>query len=88
MAVPKSRRTKSSRDRRRAHIYLSEKGLLKCANCGAKKLPHRVCKKCGYYKGEPVLEVEKKKKKKEERETGESALGGGPLDFRKLSQSR
>ena len=29
-----------------------------CPNCGTAKLSHRVCMKCGFYKGEGVLEVE------------------------------
>jgi large subunit ribosomal protein L32 len=31
--------------------------LAKCAQCGAQVQPHRVCPKCGYYKGRQVLSV-------------------------------
>jgi len=32
-------------------------GVSNCPNCGEKKLPHRVCKKCGEYKGRAVVAV-------------------------------
>lgn len=64
MAVPKSRHTKSKRDRRRAHIFLKEKILTACENCGVKILTHRACSECGYYKGRKVLDIAEKEKKK------------------------
>lgn len=33
-----------------------------CKNCGAKKLSHRVCPVCGYYKGKQVLTIKTKSK--------------------------
>jgi len=40
--------------------------------CGKPKLPHTVCKYCGYYKGREVINVldklEKKERKKREKE--------------------
>ena len=30
----------------------------KCPNCGEYILAHRVCKKCGKYRGEDVIKVE------------------------------
>ena len=33
-------------------------GLSVCPNCHESKLPHRVCPRCGYYKGKPVIGVE------------------------------
>lgn len=35
-----------------------------CKNCGAKKLSHRVCPVCGYYKGKQVLTIKSKSKEK------------------------
>ncbi|MEI8091393.1 MAG: 50S ribosomal protein L32 [bacterium] len=35
-----------------------------CKNCGAKKLTHRVCPVCGYYKGKQVLTIKSKSKEK------------------------
>lgn len=45
------------------HIFLREKELVKCENCGQFKLPHLVCPFCGYYKGEKILEIQKEEKK-------------------------
>ncbi len=69
------------------HIYVGEKKLNICPSCGAKKLPHRVCASCGFYKDKKVLEIEKGKEKKEKPSEEKSGpIKGGALDFRKLSQ--
>lgn len=31
--------------------------VVKCSNCGADKLSHRVCPACGYYKGRQVMTI-------------------------------
>ncbi len=41
--------------KRRSHDFLTPTGLSECPNCHERKLPHRVCKKCGTYKGRDVL---------------------------------
>ncbi|MDA3131017.1 50S ribosomal protein L32 [Aliibacillus thermotolerans] len=56
MAVPKRRTSKARRDQRRAHDKLVIKGLTRCPDCGEMKRSHRVCKNCGSYKGETVVE--------------------------------
>lgn len=56
MAVPKRRTSKARRDQRRAHTKLVVKGLTTCPECGEMKLSHRVCKNCGSYKGDTVVE--------------------------------
>lgn len=42
---------------RRAHDHLTRSILSECPNCHEPKLPHRVCAKCGKYKGREVVEV-------------------------------
>lgn len=37
---------------------LGKPTLQACPNCSAPKAPHRVCAKCGHYRGEQVLDVE------------------------------
>ncbi|MCF6095038.1 50S ribosomal protein L32 [Microaerobacter geothermalis] len=56
MAVPFRRTSKTRRNKRRTHFKLSVPGMVKCPHCGEWKLAHRVCKECGTYKGETVVE--------------------------------
>ena len=58
MAVPKRKTSKARRDKRRANCKISVPGMVKCPNCGEYKLPHRVCKACGSYKGKEVISTE------------------------------
>ena len=41
------------------NILLTPHSLSECPNCHEKKMPHRVCPKCGHYKGREVLDTEK-----------------------------
>ena len=62
MAVPKRKTSKARRDKRRSSVWkLEAPALAKCPNCGEFNLSHRVCKKCGYYKGEAIVSVEETK---------------------------
>ena len=58
MAVPKNKVSKSRRDKRRANWKLSVPGMVECPKCHEYKMPHRVCKACGYYNGKEVVKVE------------------------------
>ena len=60
MAVPKKKVSKARRDKRRAQWKLVLPGMTKCPKCGEYVKTHRVCKACGYYAGEKVLDVESK----------------------------
>lgn len=58
MAAPKRKTSKSRRDSRRAQAYSLDKVTVgHCPNCGEAKLPHRVCRNCGFYAGKEILEV-------------------------------
>lgn len=58
MAVPKRKVSKAKRDSRRANSFkLKFSGVVECPQCHDFKLAHRVCNKCGYYKGKAVLDV-------------------------------
>lgn len=59
MAVPKHR-TSKTRSRRRHSINskLAVPSLSLCSQCGAMKMPHRVCPKCGTYRGKQVINPE------------------------------
>jgi len=58
MPNPKRRHSKERTSTRRAHDFLTAPSLAECPKCGEPKLPHRVCPKCGNYKGREVIEVE------------------------------
>jgi large subunit ribosomal protein L32 len=56
-AVPKSKISNRRRKNKRSHHALKLRHLMICPHCQAKKLPHRVCLSCGFYRGAQVLEV-------------------------------
>jgi large subunit ribosomal protein L32 len=57
MPNPKRRHSKARTRTRRAHDFLDAKSLSTCPQCHEAKMPHRVCPKCGYYKGREVIAV-------------------------------
>ena len=58
MAVPFRKVSKTRKRMRRAHNALEPKNVTVCPTCKEAIKPHRVCKKCGYYKKEEVLKKE------------------------------
>ena len=58
MPNPKRRHSQARTSKRRAHDHLTAQSLSECPNCHERKLPHRACPKCGYYKGREVIEIE------------------------------
>lgn len=61
MAVPKRKTSRTKSKIRRYNYY---KKIIKqvpflglCSNCENKKLPHKVCSECGYYKNKQVLNL-------------------------------
>ena len=59
MAVTKRKVSKARRDKRRSSTWKLElPGMTKCPKCGEFVRTHRVCKSCGYYKGQEVVKVE------------------------------
>ena len=57
-AVPFRKTSKTRKRMRRTHYKISETGTTKCSKCGADIRPHRVCEKCGSYKGKEVIAIE------------------------------
>jgi len=39
-------------------MKVSAPGVVECPQCGAYKLPHRVCPNCGYYKDREIVSTE------------------------------
>jgi len=62
MANPKRRHSKTRTSKRRSHDALHARSLSECPNCHERRLPHRVCAKCGYYKGREVVAMKEEKK--------------------------
>ena len=58
MAVPKRRTSKSRKRMRRSHLAVKAVPTIRCSNCNAAVIPHRVCGNCGYYRGRNVLFLE------------------------------
>lgn len=59
MAVPKRKTSKRRRDKRRASSYrLRKVTISECPQCHEPKLPHRVCRNCGYYKNREAISVD------------------------------
>jgi large subunit ribosomal protein L32 len=57
MAVPKRKTSKARKRKRRTHYKLQRPNLDRCSNCGAAKVPHRVCDECGHYGDRRFVEV-------------------------------
>ncbi|MBS0622319.1 MAG: 50S ribosomal protein L32 [Verrucomicrobia bacterium] len=56
MAVPRNRHSDRRQATRRAHFKLQPKTTTACRQCGASKLPHRVCPSCGMYRGRAMVQ--------------------------------
>ena len=73
MANPKRKHTRSRRDMRRASNWrLETPSIGACPQCKAPKLPHHICRSCGFYNGELLLPRKEKKKKTEGGQGGEA----------------
>jgi len=55
MAVPFRRTSKTKKRMRRTHLKKEVNASVTCQNCGEVIQPHRVCTKCGNYKGKEVI---------------------------------
>jgi len=59
MGVPKHRVSKTRGRKRKAFtMRLEAPTMVECSNCGNRVLLHRVCPKCGFYRGKQVLKPE------------------------------
>ena len=64
MAVPFRRTSKTKKRMRRTHLKKEARNVISCPNCGEAIQPHRACTKCGFYKGNNVLNKEEKVEEK------------------------
>jgi len=55
MAVPRYKTSKARTRRRQSiNMKLSAPATIECSSCGNRVLLHRVCSKCGFYRGKQV----------------------------------
>lgn len=59
MPNPKRRHSKTRKNKRRTHDFLTSPSLSECPNCHERKMPHQACPQCGYYKGRAVIAAAK-----------------------------
>ncbi len=50
------------------HLYIKPASLGVCEKCKKPVRPHTVCKNCGYYKGQEIINVLGKLSRKEKKE--------------------
>ncbi len=74
--VVRMRLNRSQRDSRRSQQKRVQPALILCADCGARKLPHKVCENCGMYKGRMVIDVNAEIARKERRKQAKRELRG------------
>ena len=57
MAVPKRKVSHARKMKRRSSVWKLETptNIVNCPNCGEPILAYRVCKACGFYKGEVII---------------------------------
>jgi large subunit ribosomal protein L32 len=55
MPNPTRRSSTQRRDKRRTHYKGVIPAVTACPQCGAVKIPHRVCPECGYYNGRKMI---------------------------------
>ncbi|MDR0707841.1 MAG: 50S ribosomal protein L32 [Treponema sp.] len=61
MAVPRFKTSKARTSRRQTiNMKLTAPSVVECGNCGNQVLLHRVCPKCGFYRGKQVIQPESK----------------------------
>lgn len=60
MAVPKKKKSQSKTRMRRAQYRVEFPALVRCPNCKAYRVSHRVCPECGHYGGRQVLTIKAK----------------------------
>lgn len=59
MAVPRAKTSKARTRRRQGiNMRLDTPNLVECGNCGNLIMLHRVCPKCGFYRGRQVIHPE------------------------------
>ena len=57
MAVQQNKVTRSRRNKRRSHDFLTAENPNECSNCGELKRPHHICGACGHYSDNEIISM-------------------------------
>jgi len=57
--LPVAKKSKCDKRKRRSHHALTPANIVACPKCGAAKLPHYACDRCGFVNRELMIEIEK-----------------------------
>jgi len=68
MAEPKKRANNSKQGMRRLHDKVKSISVVDCPNCHQPKQNHRICKNCGFYNNQLIVEDKKTKTVAQEEE--------------------
>jgi large subunit ribosomal protein L32 len=60
MAVQKSKKSQSKTNSRYANFKAKQPTVVECPQCHEFKVPHKVCKNCGYYDGQEIVSKNEK----------------------------
>jgi len=87
------RHTRAHTRNRRSHHALKATVVVSCPKCGEAILPHKMCLKCGFYKGREVIDTlakltkkERKIKEKEQEAQVKEKASKKSLDAKELSK--
>jgi large subunit ribosomal protein L32 len=58
MAVPKRKTGRSKTNSRRSSHTLEAPAKSVCPQCSEPKLPHHVCRTCGFYNGKEIVQID------------------------------
>jgi len=61
--LPKRRHSSRRQAKRTRALKTARVTLVRCQQCNAMRISHRVCDSCGYYAGKPII-IKKEKSKK------------------------
>jgi large subunit ribosomal protein L32 len=63
MPLPKRRHSNTRSQKRRTFYKITAVAVGECTHCGEPVPSHTVCPSCGYYGGNPILQIKTKKDK-------------------------
>ncbi|MEK7579133.1 MAG: 50S ribosomal protein L32 [Patescibacteria group bacterium] len=81
------RHTRGHTGNRRSHHALTESAYTACSACGALRLKHHMCEKCGMYRGRIVIDMKAKGERQLKRRQEKMKAMGEPTSKAKQESS-